>query len=94
MLVRVLRDHLLAGSDGHSAATAYAEQHDRYFAALHRTHGLWSRLFFGVGSEAAALRARALPRIGEDPSRMIDFIGLGPEAPNDIAAERRVFSEN
>ena len=35
-----------------------------------------------------------LPRIGEDPSRMIDFIGLGPEAPNDTAAERRFFSED
>ena len=92
--VRVLRDHLLASSDWHAAATAYAEAHDRYFAALHRTHALWSRLFFGVGSEAAALRERALPRIGEDPSRMIDFIGLGPEAENDTTAARRFLGED
>jgi menaquinone-9 beta-reductase len=92
--VRVLRDCLLASSDWRSAATAYAKEHDRYFAALHRTHSLWSRLFFGVGPEAAVLRERALPRIGEDPSRMIDFIGLGPEAPNDNAAGRRFFADD
>jgi 2-polyprenyl-6-methoxyphenol hydroxylase-like FAD-dependent oxidoreductase len=91
---RVLRDHLLANADWRAAAAAYAREHDSYFAALHRTHGLWSRLFFGVGDDAAALRERSLPRIGEDPSRMIDFIGLGPEAPNDTAAERRFFSED
>ena len=92
--VRVLRDHLIASSDWNAAAMAYAKEHDGYFAALHRTHALWSRLFFGVGSEAAALRQRALPRIGEDPMRMIDFIGLGPEAPNDTAAARRFFGED
>jgi hypothetical protein len=44
-----------------------------------------------VGAEADAWRARALPMIEEDPTRMPDFIGIGPEAPNDLAAERRFF---
>jgi 2-polyprenyl-6-methoxyphenol hydroxylase-like FAD-dependent oxidoreductase len=92
--VRVLRDRLVASPDWRSQADAYAEEHDRYFGALHRIHAMWSQLFFGVGDDAAALRERALPRIGEDPSRMIDFIGLGPEAPHDAAAQRRFFGED
>jgi 2-polyprenyl-6-methoxyphenol hydroxylase-like FAD-dependent oxidoreductase len=91
--VRVLRDRLTAGVDWAVAAAAYADEHDRYYAALHRTHDQWRELYFGVGAEAAALRARALPLIAEDPSRIVDFIGLGPEAPNDAAARRRFFGE-
>lgn len=34
--VRVLRDCLLATDDWHAAAHAYAQQHDRYYGALHR----------------------------------------------------------
>jgi len=91
--VRVLRDALLATSDWRGAANTYAAEHDRYFAALHRTHSLWRTLFFDVGEPADARRARALPKIAEDETRMPDFIGLGPDAPNDAAAERRFFGE-
>jgi len=92
--VRVLRDCLLANPDWRSQAATFADEHDCYFGALHRIHAMWSRLFFGVGDAAVALRERALPRIGEDPSRLIDFIGLGPEAPHDSVAQRRFFGED
>jgi 2-polyprenyl-6-methoxyphenol hydroxylase-like FAD-dependent oxidoreductase len=92
--VRVLRDLLATEVDWAAAAAAYADEHDRYYSALHRTLDLWRELFFDVGPAAEALRARALPLIGEDPSRMADFIGLGPEAPNDEAARRRFFGHD
>ena len=38
--------------------------------------------------------ARALPLLGEDPSREVDFVGRGPEAPNDEAARRRFFGDD
>jgi menaquinone-9 beta-reductase len=92
--VRVLRDHLATEPDWALAAAAYADAHDGYYSALRRTHALWRQLFFDVGPAAEALRARALPLIGEDPSREVDFIGLGPEAPHDEAARRRFFGED
>jgi 2-polyprenyl-6-methoxyphenol hydroxylase-like FAD-dependent oxidoreductase len=89
--VRVLRDRLLATDDWAAAADAYAAEHDLYSANLRRIHGWFRELFYGAGPEADALRARALPRIAEDPSRVIDFIGCGPEAPSDEAARRHFF---
>ena len=91
--VRVLRDHLLEETDWLKAADVYAGEHNRYYSALHNIHDLWRDLFFDVGDPAEALRQRALPLIGQDPTRMIDFIGLGPEAPCDEAACRRFFGE-
>jgi menaquinone-9 beta-reductase len=91
---RVLRDCLAADSDWAVAAAAYAEQHDGYYCRLHRIHSWFRELWFGVGEEAQALRGRALPRIAEDPTRIPDFIALGPEAPNDEAVRRRLFSED
>jgi hypothetical protein len=56
-------------------------------------HSWFRELWFGADSNAEALRARALPRIAEDPSRVPDFIALGPEAPSGEAARRRMFGE-
>ena len=42
--VRVLRDHLLADGDWDAAATAYATDHDLYYAALHRIEGWWREM--------------------------------------------------
>ncbi len=92
--VRVLRDHLLAESDWDAAATAYAAEHDYYYLALHRIEGWWRDMFYGVGPEAEAVQARALPRIAKDPSRVPDIVGLGPEAPHDEAAHDRFFAED
>jgi 2-polyprenyl-6-methoxyphenol hydroxylase-like FAD-dependent oxidoreductase len=91
--VRVLRDRLAGEPDWAAAAAAYAAEHDRYYACLRRIHSWFRELWFGADSNAEALRARALPRIAEDPSRIPDFIALGPEAPSGEAARRRMFGE-
>jgi 2-polyprenyl-6-methoxyphenol hydroxylase-like FAD-dependent oxidoreductase len=92
--VRVLRDHLTATPNWSAAADAYAQEHDGYFQALRRIHGWYGDLWYRGGARADQLRARVLPRIAEDPSRLVDFIALGPEAPSDEAARRRMLGED
>jgi 2-polyprenyl-6-methoxyphenol hydroxylase-like FAD-dependent oxidoreductase len=92
--VRVLRDCLVSSSDWAVAAAAYAEEHDVYYSRLHRIHGWFRELWFGTGEEVETLRRRAFPRIAQDPTRIPDFIGLGPEAPSDEAARQRFFGED
>jgi menaquinone-9 beta-reductase len=92
--VRVLRDCISERSDYAEAAPDYAAEHDLYYSRLHRIHGWFRDLWFGAGADAERLRSRALPRIAEDPSRIADFIALGPEAPSDESARRRMFGED
>jgi 2-polyprenyl-6-methoxyphenol hydroxylase-like FAD-dependent oxidoreductase len=89
--VRMLRDRLLNSSDWDGAAAAYALDHDHAYGSLHRQHNWARHLFYTEGPEAEAMRARALPKLAEDPSRRPDVIGLGPDAPSDEAARRRFF---
>jgi len=89
--VRVLRDLLVSTAEWAAAAAAYGEEHDRYYARLHRQHDWGRELFFEVGPAADAKRATALPRLNNDPSRRPDLVALGPEAPGDEAARRRFF---
>lgn len=92
--VRVLADRLAATDDWRTAADRYAVEHDRYAGDLRRIHGWLRELWFGADEAAEALRARATPRFAEDPSRVPDFIGQGPEAPSDETARRRLFGED
>ena len=92
--VRVLSEALAATDDWRAAADHYAAEHDRYTADLRRVHSWFRELWFGAGPAAEALRARAMPRFAEDPSRIADFIGCGPEAPSDETARRRFFAED
>src|SRR5262249_26879580 len=89
--VRGLRDHILPEQGWHTAAQRYAQEPDRYYASLHRIHTWFRDLWFGVGAEADEMRARALPRIAQDPSRVPDFIASGPDTPHDETARRRPF---
>jgi 2-polyprenyl-6-methoxyphenol hydroxylase-like FAD-dependent oxidoreductase len=73
---------------------ASAAEHDLYYNRLYRIRGWFRDLWCGAGANAEALRARALPRIAEDPTRMAGFIGLGPEPPSDEPARRRMFGED
>lgn len=91
--VRVLRDHLMADSDWSRAATAYAVEHKRYYDAVHRIEGWRRDMFYGVGSEADVVRALALPLFAEDPSRIPDIVGCGPDAPSGEEAWRCFFGE-
>jgi hypothetical protein len=51
-------------------------------------------LLYDPGAEAARLREQALPRLAAEPERVIDLVGLGPDAPSDEAARRRFFGED
>ena len=92
--VRVLRDRLTPMTNFAAAADTYAAEHERYYGALRSIHGWFRDMWFGAGAEAEALRTRALPKIAEDPSRVPDFIAVGPEAPSDEIARRRMFAED
>ena len=91
--VRQLRDHLLSNDDWDAAGNAYAKEQNQDFMKI-RTHEDWLRtLFLETGTEADERRERAFPLIAEDPSRMPDLFGLGPDAPVGDLVERRFFGE-
>jgi 2-polyprenyl-6-methoxyphenol hydroxylase-like FAD-dependent oxidoreductase len=92
--VRVLRDQLLATADWDGAAHAYADDHDRYYGALRTVIGWRRELYFERGHEADARRARAFPRLAQEPERSPDLLGLGPDSPIDDVARRRFFGED
>lgn len=92
--VRVLRDRLLATTDWHGAAREYADEHDRYYGALRAIIGWRRELYFEGGLGAEARRARAFPRLTQEPARAPDLLGLGPDAPSDEVARRRFFGED
>ncbi|HEX9091457.1 MAG TPA: hypothetical protein VF831_08195, partial [Anaerolineales bacterium] len=91
--VRVMRDLLLTETDWDLAGHQYAAEHDRYFGAIHRLTDWMTRLMYEPGPEAATRRERAFGRIIEDPTRLPDLVGLGPEFPSDEAAYRNLFGE-
>ena len=91
--VRVLRDALISNEDWDNAGHAYAVEHDRYYGRVHVWEDLLTELFFGTSAEADARRAKALPLIGEDPTRVPDHIFSGPELPLDENVRARFFGE-
>jgi menaquinone-9 beta-reductase len=92
--VRVLSNLLMNESDWDAAAHMYADEHDRYFGSLHRLLDWMTKLFYEPGPSAEVRRARAFERIVEDPKRVPDIAGLGPESPSDEAAYRNLFGED
>jgi 2-polyprenyl-6-methoxyphenol hydroxylase-like FAD-dependent oxidoreductase len=90
---RVLRDELTKNSDWDAAGHRYAEQHQRSFHACHTVEGWVRTLFQDPSPEAAALRARAMPRIAEDPTRVPDHIFSGPDVPLNEEVRARLFGE-
>jgi 2-polyprenyl-6-methoxyphenol hydroxylase-like FAD-dependent oxidoreductase len=91
--VRVLRDFLLADENWDLAARAYANEHDRYYKVLHTWEDWYTTFFFDRGEQADARRAKAMPLIMEDPSRVPDHLFCGPELPIDDSVRRRFFGE-
>jgi menaquinone-9 beta-reductase len=91
--VRVLRDRLIEASDWDAAGHAYAAEHDRYYSTLRMAEEWITAMFFTGGPEAEARRARALPLIASDPTRLPDFFSSGPEVPADDSVRRRFFGE-
>jgi menaquinone-9 beta-reductase len=92
--VRALRDALLANEDWEAAGDAYAREHDRYYRVLHTWEDWYALLFYERGDEADARRARALPLLSEDPTRIPDYPFGGPDLPFDDGVRRRFFGED
>jgi 2-polyprenyl-6-methoxyphenol hydroxylase-like FAD-dependent oxidoreductase len=91
---RTLRDALLRSEDWDAAGHDYARELDRYYGKL-RTVAGWFREFFMItGPEADARRARALPLIGQDPTRVPDLLFSGPEISLASDARARFFGED
>jgi 2-polyprenyl-6-methoxyphenol hydroxylase-like FAD-dependent oxidoreductase len=90
---RFLRDALLADDDWDRAAHAYAEQHDHYYEKIHDYEDLLTEFFYGTSAEARAHRAKAMPLINEDPTRVPDHVFSGPELPLDERVKARFFGE-
>ena len=61
---------------------------------IHRVETWYADFFMDVGPEADARRARALPFIAEDATRIPDAPFSGPEAPADETVRRRFFGED
>jgi hypothetical protein len=60
----------------------------------HTVEGWFTALFMEPGPEADARRAKALPPIAMDQTRIHDAFFSGPDfAPVDDAARRRLFGE-
>ena len=91
---RVLRDQLLASNDWDAAAHAYADEHDRYFTALHKFYGWFWEILYDPSPAGTAHRTRVLPRLIEDLTRMPDSLVSGPEVPLDDTARCRFFAED
>jgi len=90
---RVLRDELTVNSDWDAAGHHYAEQHRRSFHACHTVERWVRTLFQDPSPEAAALRARAMPLIVDDPTRVPDHIFSGPDLPLNEQVRARLFGE-
>jgi 2-polyprenyl-6-methoxyphenol hydroxylase-like FAD-dependent oxidoreductase len=82
--VRVLHDLILASGDYSMAGHAYAEEHDRYYTALHRILTWMTDLQYTAGPEADARRDRVWRRWAEEPGRFPDPNGRGPDGPYDV----------
>jgi 2-polyprenyl-6-methoxyphenol hydroxylase-like FAD-dependent oxidoreductase len=91
--VRVLRDALQSHQNWDEAGHAYAEAHDRHYGVMHTVDNWLSQMLFAIGPEAEARRARALPLLAKDPTRVPDHIFSGPDLPADETVKRRFFGE-
>lgn len=90
---RVLRDQLCAHDDWEAAGHAYAAEHDRYYGVIHTVDNWLTEFFLALGPEAEARRARALPLIAQDGTRVPDHILSGPDLPMHETIRRRFFGE-
>jgi 2-polyprenyl-6-methoxyphenol hydroxylase-like FAD-dependent oxidoreductase len=91
--VRVLRDHLLKTENSDAAGDGYAAEHDGYYDTLHKVEDWYTRLFMEVGPAADARRARAIPLIMADPTRVPDVLISGPNQPLGEEDRIRLFGE-
>jgi menaquinone-9 beta-reductase len=91
---RVLRDHLTRSDDWNAAGHAYAVEHDGYAGRMHTFHQWMTAMYLATGPDADARRGRAMPLIGQDPSRQPDALFVGPDLPLDEGVRKRFFGED
>lgn len=92
--VRSIRNRLLANGNWDVEGQESAAEHDRRYGAVHRITNWIRTLSLDPRPQAAALRARALPRIAAEPGRRVDYVGRGPSAPSNDAPRHRFFGED
>ena len=92
--VRLLSAALQATDDWDAAARSYGEQHDRDAATIRSADTWYTDVFLDIGAGADARRARALPHILQDPSRIPEAPLAGPEVGADDGVRRRFFGED
>lgn len=90
---RLLSDELLADSDWDAAAHRYAASYDRDYGAVRQVTGWFYEIFQELGPQAEARRARALPLIAQDPTRVPDVLFSGPDFPLDASSRARFFGD-
>ncbi len=90
---RVLQDQLLTSTDWDAAGHAYAKEHDRHYGVIHTANNWLTQMFLAIGPEAEATRAKALPLIAQDETRVPDYVYSGPDLPADETVRRRFFGE-
>jgi menaquinone-9 beta-reductase len=90
---RTLRDELSRDSDWAAAASRYADQRRVYFRTWHTVEAWLRTLFQDPSPEAAALRAKAMPLITQDPTRVPDHIHSGLDLPLNEQVRARMFGE-
>ncbi len=91
--VRVLSDKLSADAEWTSAASSYALEHERRFAVTHEVCNWYAEFFLRTGVEASIVRARAFPKLAQDPTRFPDLFALGSDTPNHDLVRARFFGE-
>jgi len=90
---RALAEALRRHGDWDRAGHAYAEAHGAYFGAVNRLTRWLTELNYEVGPDADARRDRALPLFAQDPTRVPDYISLGPDSPASESTRQRLFGE-
>ncbi len=90
---RVLRDELTSNSEWNVAGRHYAELHRLSFHACHEVEGWMRTLFQDPSPESTGLRAKIMPMIAEDPTRVPDHILSGPDLPLNAQVRSRFFGE-
>jgi len=60
---------------------------------IHTVDNWQTQMFLAIGPEAEAARAKALPLIAQDGTRVPDHVFSGPDLPADETVRRRFFGE-
>lgn len=91
---RVLAEELMADANWDAAANRYAARHDQHYFAVRTVSGWFYDIFQRLGPVADARRARALPLIAQDPTRVPDTLFSGPDFQLQPNSRSRFFGED